>query len=119
MRQSHGVRRLGVCVLMAAMAAARIGANAAVPGWAGAGTATATDAATAPCRPHPAPPLPLPRGVVSVVDGFGADPSGKQDSTLAIQRAFTAARTQNITLFVPFGCYTCVHMCTLAPSLIH
>lgn len=47
----------------------------------------------------------LPRGVVSIVGGFGADPTGKADSTAALQRAFTAARTENITLFVPLGCF--------------
>jgi hypothetical protein len=52
--------------------------------------------------------LPLPRGVVSVVDGFGADPTGVNDSTHELQRAFTAARVRNVTLFLPFGCYRCV-----------
>lgn len=51
-----------------------------------------------------APPAALPRGVVSV-SSFGADPSGASDSTVALQRALVAARTQNITLFVPLGCY--------------
>jgi hypothetical protein len=51
------------------------------------------------------PAAALPRGVASVVSEFGADPSGKADSTAALQRAFTAARTDNITLFVPLGCY--------------
>ena len=46
----------------------------------------------------------LPRGVVSVVT-YGADPTGSTDSTLSLQSALTAARTQNVTLFVPFGCY--------------
>ena len=49
--------------------------------------------------------LQLPRGVVSVVDGFGADPTGVDDSTHQLQRAFTAARLRNITLFLPFGCF--------------
>ena len=60
-----------------------------------------------PCRAAAtaaaAPPT-LPRGVVSVTS-FGADPSGASDSTAALQRALTAARTQNVTLFVPLGCY--------------
>ncbi len=47
----------------------------------------------------------LPRGVVSIVDEFGADPTGKMDSTAALQRAFVAARTENVTLFVPLGCF--------------
>ena len=37
---------------------------------------------------------------------FGADPTGVRDSTAELQRALTAARTQNTTLFVPLGCYT-------------
>ena len=59
-----------------------------------------------PCRTAatPAPPTALPRGVVSVTS-FGADPSGASDSTAALQRALIAARTQNVTLFVPLGCY--------------
>ena len=64
-------------------------------------------AAQSPCRTADTPGAPpLPRGVVSVVDGFGADPTGAVDSTAALQRALTAARTQNVTLFVPLGCYT-------------
>ena len=51
-----------------------------------------------------APPAALPRGVVSV-SSFGADPSGASDSTVALQRALVAARPQNVTLFVPLGCY--------------
>ena len=47
--------------------------------------AAATDAAAR--RPPPT----LPRGVVSVTS-FGADPSGADDSTAALQRALTAAR---------------------------
>ena len=63
-----------------------------------------------PCAPAAAPTTSpsraaLPRGVVSVVAGFGADPTGRTDSTAALQRAMIAARTQNITLFVPLGCY--------------
>eukprot|EP00039_Didymoeca_costata_P032610 m.38547 g.38547 ORF g.38547 m.38547 type:complete len:833 (-) comp9448_c0_seq1:107-2605(-) len=46
----------------------------------------------------------LPFGVHSIVD-YGADSSGQHDSTAALQRAMTAARTQNVSLFVPFGCY--------------
>ena len=52
-----------------------------------------------------APPRRLPRGVVSIVEKFGADPTGKTDSTAALQRAFTASRTDNVTLFVPLGCF--------------
>ena len=44
----------------------------------------------------------LPRGVVAVT---GADPTGTVDSTDAFQHAITTARTQNITLWVPLGCY--------------
>lgn len=51
------------------------------------------------------PPRALPRGVISVVDGFGADPSGTTDSTAALQTALTAAVHNNVTLFVPLGCY--------------
>jgi hypothetical protein len=49
---------------------------------------------------------PLPRGVISVVKEYGADPTGKIDSTRALQNAIDAARTQNVTLFLPLGCYT-------------
>ena len=52
----------------------------------------------------PSPP-PLPRGVLSAVAKFGADPSGATDSTEALQTAITAARTDNFTLFLPTGCY--------------
>eukprot|EP00756_Hemistasia_phaeocysticola_P059852 Hpha_TRINITY_DN36842_c0_g1::TRINITY_DN36842_c0_g1_i1::g.139820::m.139820 len=58
-----------------------------------------------PCHAAPAHTS-LPRGVVSVVEEFGADPSGKEDSTEALQTALRAARTQNVTLFVPLGCYS-------------
>jgi hypothetical protein len=44
--------------------------------------------------------------VVSVVKEYGADPTGKTDSTQALQNAIDAARTQNVTLFLPLGCYT-------------
>lgn len=47
----------------------------------------------------------LPRGVIDVVAAFGADPKGLKDSTIAIQRALTAARTDNVTLFLPLGTY--------------
>ena len=54
----------------------------------------------------------LPRGVVSVIDarfapagGASADPTGVADSTDAFQNAITASRTQNLTLWVPLGCY--------------
>lgn len=47
----------------------------------------------------------LPRGVRNAVDDFGADPTGKTDSTVALQRALTAARTQNFTVYLPSGCY--------------
>lgn len=66
-------------------------------------------AARAACIDHDASTPhapPLPRGVVSVVDTFGADPTGTNDATEAFQMAVTAARTDNVTLFVPFGCYT-------------
>ena len=57
------------------------------------------------CRPLDAPSQPsLPRGVVSVTS-FGADPTGNNDSTSALQTAITHARTDNVTLFVPLGCY--------------
>jgi len=46
----------------------------------------------------------LPRGLVSVTD-FGADPTGKTDSTQVVQTALAASRTQNVSIFVPLGCY--------------
>lgn len=52
-----------------------------------------------------APPPTLPHGVVSVVEGYGADPTGVRDATQAMQAAITAARTDNFTLFLPVGCY--------------
>eukprot|EP00035_Acanthoeca_spectabilis_P008053 m.147870 g.147870 ORF g.147870 m.147870 type:complete len:818 (+) comp14196_c0_seq3:71-2524(+) len=58
--------------------------------------------ADTPGRP---PPPPLPRGVLSVVEHFGADPTGKADATASLQQAVVTARTHNITLFMPFGCY--------------
>eukprot|EP00927_Polykrikos_kofoidii_P054845 TRINITY_DN491_c0_g1_i1.p1 TRINITY_DN491_c0_g1~~TRINITY_DN491_c0_g1_i1.p1 ORF type:complete len:873 (-),score=139.97 TRINITY_DN491_c0_g1_i1:160-2724(-) len=47
---------------------------------------------------------PLPRGVVSVLD-FGADATGVKDSTAALQHALDAARHDNVTVFLPIGCY--------------
>lgn len=48
----------------------------------------------------------LPHGVVSVTaEEFGADATGATDSTAALQKALVASRTDNITLFVPLGCY--------------
>ena len=47
---------------------------------------------------------PLPHGVVSAT-AFGADPTGVRDSTAALQRAITAARTHNLTIFLPLGCF--------------
>lgn len=59
-----------------------------------------------PCREKGALPshAVLPRGVVSVED-FGADATGDADSTAAFKDALTFARTDNVTLFVPLGCY--------------
>ena len=83
-------RRLAAAVLASLVASAS--ASAALP------RLPCADSAT------PAAP-PLPRGVVSIVAKFGADPTGKADSTAALQAAFTAARTDNVTLFVPLGCF--------------
>lgn len=66
--------------------------------------------AETPGRP---PPPPLPRGVLSVVEHFGADPTGKADATASLQQAVVTARTHNITLFMPFGCY----MYVTSPSI--
>ena len=66
-----------------------------------------------PTHPHPPPgcprasieaATPLPHGVVSAT-AFGADPTGVRDSTAALQRAITAARTHNLTIFLPLGCF--------------
>lgn len=67
---------------------------------------TPSRAAVAACSGAWPPSPPLPRGVLSVVKHFGADPSGKMDSTAALQAALTAAMRNNITLFVPLGCYS-------------
>ena len=69
-------------------------------------TLTAHDNAIPQCATAstPPPPTTFPLGVVSVVD-FGADPTGAKDSTAALQRAMTVARTDNVTLFMPLGCY--------------
>jgi hypothetical protein len=48
----------------------------------------------------------LPRGVLSLVDHFGADPTGAKDATAELQAAVTAAMRRNVTIFVPLGCYT-------------
>ena len=48
---------------------------------------------------------PLPAGVVNVVERFGADATGASDSTTALRSALIHARTHNVTLFVPLGCY--------------
>ena len=59
-----------------------------------------------PCAAAISPLRTLPRGVQSVVHAFGADPTGARDSTAALQKAVTAAMRNNVTLFIPFGCYT-------------
>ena len=43
--------------------------------------------------------------MIDVVATFGADPTGATDATAALQKALTAARTTNVSLLVPFGCY--------------
>eukprot|EP01051_Picozoa_sp_SAG22_P016688 SAG22_NODE_2406_length_2606_cov_1.556841_1_plen_124_part_10 len=68
----------------------------------------------APCQAEGAPPPPLPRGVVSVVEHYGADPTGKADSTAALQAAAVDAVSKNLTLFVPLGCYTVTDTVTAA-----
>jgi hypothetical protein len=83
--------RLGSSLLAVAAAVLSAVSAAALP------TPPCADSMTA------APPS-LPPGVVSIV-AFGADPTGKVDATAALQTAFTAARTDNITLFVPLGCF--------------
>ena len=51
-------------------------------------------------------PVPkLPYGVLSATADFGADPTGATDSTAQLQHALTAARTNNVTIFLPLGCY--------------
>ena len=63
-------------------------------------------AAAAACVRGPAVwAAPLPAGVKSLVADFGADPTGKTDATTALQTALTAARVENVTVFVPLGCY--------------
>eukprot|EP00927_Polykrikos_kofoidii_P029249 TRINITY_DN2532_c0_g2_i1.p1 TRINITY_DN2532_c0_g2~~TRINITY_DN2532_c0_g2_i1.p1 ORF type:complete len:844 (+),score=112.04 TRINITY_DN2532_c0_g2_i1:34-2532(+) len=57
-----------------------------------------------PCRKTVPSNSSLPLGVVSVVD-FGADPTGANDSTAALQRALDAARQENVSVFLPLGCY--------------
>ena len=72
----------------------------AILGWVGA------RAFAPPCAAAISPLRTLPRGVQSVVHAFGADPTGARDSTAALQKAVTAAMRNNVTLFIPFGCYT-------------
>ena len=63
-------------------------------------------AAAPPCVAAISPPRELPRGVLSVVHAFGADPTGARDSTAALQNAVTSSMRNNVTLFLPRGCYT-------------
>ena len=44
-------------------------------------------------------------GIVNVVTQYGADPSGKRDSTSALQSAIDYARQNRLTVFVPLGTY--------------
>ena len=52
-----------------------------------------------------APPSPQPRGSLSV-RSFGADPTGQQDSTTAIQNAINAGSAQHRAVYLPPGDYT-------------
>ena len=52
-----------------------------------------------------APPAPQPRGSLSVTS-FGADPTGQQDSTTAIQNAINAGSAQHRAVYLPPGDYT-------------
>ena len=51
------------------------------------------------------PPVPLPHGALSVLS-FGADPTGQQNSTTAIQNAINAGRQQHRTVYLSPGNYT-------------
>lgn len=50
------------------------------------------------------PPLPKPEGALSVTD-FGADHTGKSDSTKAFQKAVDEGRGQHKTVYIPEGHY--------------
>ncbi len=52
-----------------------------------------------------APPVPQPRGSLSALS-FGADPTGRQDSTTAIQNAINAGRARHRAIYLPPGNYT-------------
>ena len=49
-----------------------------------------------------APPAPQPRGSISVLS-YGADPTGKADSTSAIQNAINAGGKEGKTVYIPPG----------------
>jgi hypothetical protein len=51
------------------------------------------------------PPAPQPRGSLSVLS-FGADPTGKADSTTAMQNAINAGSAQHRAVYMPPGDYT-------------
>ena len=50
------------------------------------------------------PPLAAPADALSIVD-YGADPTGAQDSTMAISRAIYAGQAQHRTVWIPPGMY--------------
>ena len=52
-----------------------------------------------------APPVPQPRGSLSAAS-FGADPTGQQDSTTAIQNAINAGSAKHRAVYLPPGTYT-------------
>jgi hypothetical protein len=54
---------------------------------------------------HVAPPAPQPRGSISVLS-YGADPTGKANSTTAIQNAINAGSQQHRAVYLPPGDYT-------------
>ncbi|MCW2933363.1 MAG: mycodextranase, partial [Actinomycetia bacterium] len=49
-----------------------------------------------------APPAPQPRGSLSVLS-YGADPTGKKDSTTAIQNAINAGSAKHKVVYIPAG----------------
>ncbi len=52
-----------------------------------------------------APPLTMPSGFLSITD-YGADPTGAQDSTLAMSKAIRTARGQRKGVWIPPGTFT-------------
>ncbi|MHB8625238.1 MAG: glycosyl hydrolase family 28-related protein [Aggregatilineales bacterium] len=52
-----------------------------------------------------APPLAEPSGLLSITD-YGADPTGAQDSTLAMSKAIADARSQGKGVWIPQGTFT-------------